>query len=327
MSRILTGIQPTGNITLGNYLGVIQELTKLQKDPNNELIIFVADLHAITLKIDGPALRKNIKSLLSIYLASGIDPNKCTLFVQSQVDYHFKLAKILESFVSVGELSRMTQFKDKKSKLDFIPSSLLNYPTLMASDILLYSPDYVPVGIDQAQHLELANTIATRFNSQLGDTFNIIKPLINKDVAKIYSLQDPTKKMSKSDENINGSIFLLDEPIQAKNKIKRAVTDSDTKVYFDQTNKPGISNLLRIFASLSGISIADSQKKFENSNYADFKEEVGNLVSNFISDFRTKYNSFQNNDELNKVMELGQQKAILLARSKYQKVAKKVGLL
>jgi tryptophanyl-tRNA synthetase len=323
--RAVSGIQPTGFLTLGNYLGAIREFLALQESGQYELFVFVADLHAITLKID-PNLKKNIQSLIKVYLACGLDPAKTHLFVQSQIPEHIQLAKILESFVSIGELERMTQFKEKKEKAaGYIPASLLNYPILMAADILLYDARFVPVGLDQVQHLELTRNIAERANAVLGDIFAMPEPLVNKNMQKIYSLQSPTKKMSKSEENPKEAIFLSDEPAQAKNKILRAITDSDTKIIFDRENKPGISNLLTIYSGLTGIGIAELESRYQNSDYAGFKQDLGGIVADFLDDLQKKINAI-GAGQVNEVLASGYERCSKIAQAKMRAIYKRIGL-
>ena len=247
MKTILSGIQPSGTLTIGNYLGAIRQFVELQDDHN--CFFFIVDQHAITVPQDPKELRQNTRSLAALYLASGIDPEKATLFVQSEVSAHSELAWMLQSITYMGELERMTQFKDKAAKQESVSSALFTYPALMAADILLYNADIVPVGDDQTQHLELTRDLAERFNNRFGEMFTVPEIRIPKTGARIMSLQEPTKKMSKSDENVQGFISMLDEPKIIQKKINRAVTDSEGVVKYDKENKPGISNLLDIFSS------------------------------------------------------------------------------
>ena len=258
MKRLVSGIQPSGNITLGNYLGAIKQFIALQNEMvDTAFYIFIADLHAITVTQDKTQLRKNIRSLAALYLACGLDPEKVNLFIQSEVVEHNQLGYIMESTAYVPDLERMTQYKDKKLKQKAgIKANLLTYPALMAADILLYDADIVPVGEDQKQHLELTRNLAIRFNQQHGDTFTVPEPFTAKVGGKIMSLTDPTKKMSKSDENQKSVIYLLDDINQIKNKIKSAVTDSDTQIRYDVKAKPGISNLLSIYALIEDSTVA-----------------------------------------------------------------------
>ncbi len=327
--RFLSGIQPSGNITLGNYLGAIKNFVALQNEEKfDDILVFIADLHAITIPQDKQELRKNIRSLAAIYLASGLDPKKCHIFIQSEVPFHTELSWILECNTYIGEVQRMTQFKDKSKKEEThgVSTGLLTYPILMASDILLYDTNLVPVGKDQKQHLELARDIAMRFNQKYGDTFVIPEPFISPKSAKIMSLTDPEKKMSKSDENPKSYISLLDDINIAKKKIKSAVTDSDTKVKYDIENKAGISNLLTIASSLSGDTIEKIEKDFENKNYQEFKEYVANLVGDLLADIQEKYNKIINSKELDEILDEGRNYATYLASKKINKIKNKVGL-
>lgn len=328
MKRLVSGIQPSGSITLGNYLGAIKQFIALQEElTDTEFFIFIADLHAITVTQDKTQLRKSIRSLAAIYLACGLDPEKVNLFVQSEVIEHNQLGYIMESTVYVPELERMTQYKDKKLKQQAgIKSNLLTYPALMAADILLYDADIVPVGEDQKQHLELTRDLAIRFNSQHGDTFKVPEPLTPKIGGKIMSLQDPHKKMSKSDENPKGVIFLLDDLNVIKNKIKSAVTDSDTKIVYDVENKPGISNLLSIYSIITGQSISEIERAYANSNYAEFKANLAEKLVEYIRPIQERYQTLLASPELDLVLDKGRDNARHIAYRKIQKVYKRLGL-
>ena len=324
MKRVLTGIQPSGNLTLGNYIGAIKQMIKLQED--YECFIFVADMHAITVPQDASTLRKNIRDLLAIYLACGLDPNKNTIFLQSENIYHANLSWILECLTPFGELGRMTQFKDKKEKNQNFSAGLFTYPILMASDILLYDPDYVPTGIDQKQHVELARNIAERVNKKYGDIFKIPEPLIPESGAKICDLVDPTKKMSKSSENPKGVIYLLEEESSIRKKIMSATTDSETRIVFDQENKAGISNLINIYSSLSNLSIKEIEKKYENSNYGTFKKDVADLIVSVLKPIQEKYQELLESSEIDRILDKGIEKTKNIAKEKYELVKEKVGL-
>lgn len=324
MKRILTGLQPTGVITLGNYIGAIKQMTKLQEEYDS--IIFIADMHAITVHQDKEELPSKIKSLVALYLACGIDPNKNTIFIQSDNIYHANISWLLECNTYYGELSRMTQFKDKSMKNQNFTSGLLTYPVLMAADILTYDADYVPVGIDQKQHVELARDIATRFNKKYDDTFKIPEPLINNIGTKIMDLQEPTKKMSKSNENQKGVIRLLDDEKTIRKKIMSATTDSDMSVTYDIENKPGISNLINIYASLSNLTIKEVEAKFVGYNYGNFKKEVADLVVTELTKIQEKYNQIINSNELDKILDEGKEKTSKIAFEKYELMKKKIGL-
>lgn len=324
--RMVSGIKPTGKLTLGNYIGAIKQFVSYQDE--YDLIVFIADLHSLTLPIDPNALRENTKDLIAIYLACGLDPNKVIIFRQSDVHEHAELGYILACNSNMGELHRMTQFKDKTSKLgsnDSIPTGIFIYPTLMAADILLYDTDYVPVGLDQKQHVELTRDIAIRFNHNYGDTFKIPEPVIAKRGAKIYSLSDPTKKMSKS-ESDKGTIYLLDDLNVNRKKIMSAVTDMENKVKYDPINQPGISNLLTIMSTLTNESIDDISKKYENGGYGNFKKAVADVVINELSKLIEKVNEIKKSNIIDFVLSSGAKKASELAQKKLSLVYQKIGL-
>jgi len=327
---MISGIQPSGNITLGNYLGAIKNFVKLQDDSRiDDFLIFVADLHAITVSQDKTKLRQNIKNLVAIYLACGLDPKKVKIFIQSEVPAHTMLGWILQCNGYIGEFERMTQFKAKSQNQksnEGIPLGLLTYPALMAADILLYDADYVPVGQDQSQHLEITRDLANRFNNKYGETFNIPEVLLSKEGAKINSLIDPTKKMSKSDPNPKSYVALLDDLAQVKNKIKGAVTDSDTKIKYDPVNKPGISNLLTILSCISGEKIETLEEKYKDSNYAVFKSDVADAVVNELKPIQDKYNEIIKSDYLDQILDEGRDYATYLSNKKISKVMNRVGL-
>lgn len=327
--RFISGIQPSGTITLGNYLGAIRNFVNLQNEGKfDDILVFIADLHAITVAQDKQELRKNIRSLAALYLACGLDPQKTHIFIQSEVPAHTELSWVLECNTYIGELQRMTQFKDKSQKhqTDGVSTGLLTYPVLMASDILLYDADVVPVGQDQKQHLELCRDIAIRFNSKYGDTFTVPEGYMSKNSAKIMSLTDPSKKMSKSDDNPKSYISILDDINVAKKKIKSAVTDLDTEVRFDKENKPGVSNLISIASAISGLSIEEIEAKFKGQNYATFKEYVANVVAELLENIQKKYNEIINSQELDQILDEGRDYANYLANKKIAKVKNKVGL-
>lgn len=326
--RLISGIQPSGNITLGNYLGAIQNFLKLQNDEKiDDILVFIADLHAITVPQDKTALRANIKSLAALYIACGLDPERVKIFIQSEVPAHTMLGWALECNTYIGELERMTQFKDKKERqVAGVSSGLLTYPTLMAADILLYDADIVPTGADQKQHLELTRNIAERFNSKYGETFVVPEPVIAKAGAKIMSLNEPTKKMSKSDPNPKAYIALLDDINIAKKKIKSAVTDSEGTIKFDEENKPGISNLLTIYSCITGKSISDLEIQYKDSNYATFKEDLANVVGDLLQGIQDKYNVLLKSKELDEILDKGRDYANYLANRKIGKVFNKIGL-
>lgn len=327
MKRLITGIQPSGNITLGNYIGSIRNLVKLQEQEDLEIIVFIADLHAITVPQERQALKKNIKNLAALYLACGLNPNRIKMFIQSEVPCHNQLGWVMECNSSIGELGRMTQFKDKKQRqVQGVSTGLLTYPPLMAADILLYDVDFVPVGEDQKQHLEITRDLAIRFNNRYGETFKVPEPYISKVGARIMSLVDPIKKMSKSDENPKAYISLLDDINVAKKKIKSAVTDSDTLIKYDPECKPGISNLLTIYSSLTGKTIEDLEKQYEGQNYGVFKTDLADIVGKLLEDIQEKYKYYIESGTLDNILNVGRDHAYYLASRKIQKVYKKIGL-
>lgn len=326
MDRIVSGVQPSGALTLGNYLGAIKQFKQLQAQ--YETYIFVANLHAITVPFDKATLKQSTIDLVAFYLASGLDPKKTTIFLQSDVMAHAQLGWILQSHTYLGELSRMTQFKDKSLKQDneSITSGLFAYPALMAADILLYDAKYVPVGDDQKQHLELTRDIADRFNNKYGKTFIVPKPKIEKEGARIMSLADPTKKMSKSDPSTKGCIYLLDDEKTIMRKVKSATTDSLGKINYDVKKQPGISNLLTIHAQLEGISIKESLKLFKDYSYADFKEAIGATIVKHLIPLQNRYQEVVNSDIIEKVLADGQKRANKVANEKLVAVQDKLGL-
>lgn len=326
--RLITGIQPTGELTIGNYIGSIKQLLRLQEELEDfEILMFIADLHALTTPQDRTKLRQSVLSVAAMYLACGINPEKVKIFVQSEVPAHNQLAYIMESTVYIGELERMTQYKDKRiSQTDGIRSSLLTYPALMAADILLYDANIVPIGDDQRQHLELTRLAANRFNSQYGDTFTVPEPMYPKVGGRIKSLTEPTKKMSKSADNIRSYILLLDNINQAKNKIRSAVTDSDTKIYFDEENKPGISNLLSIYSSLTEKTIKELELEYQNKSYQELKEDLAEIVGNLLEGIQEKYHQILKSKELKDLLDEGRDYANNIAFKKVRQVYRKIGI-
>lgn len=324
MKRLLTGLKPSGELTLGSYIGGIKQSVKLQEEYDS--FLFVPDLHAITVPQDPNLLKERIRKNVALYLACGIDPQKNTIYLQSQNVYHANLSWILECHTYMGEASRMTQYKDKTSKGENVSVGLFTYPILMAADILLYDADFVPVGVDQKQHVELARDIATRFNNKYGESFTLPEPLIPKIGAKIMDLQNPTKKMSKSDGDTKGSILLLDKEDVIRKKIMSAVTDSENKIFYDQENKPGISNLLTIYSSLSNKTIKEVEKQFKEYNYGSLKKEVADLVVATLTKIQKKYEELINSDTIEKILEQGKNKTEKLAKEKYESILKKIGL-
>ena len=324
MKRILTGLKPSGELTLGSLIGCINQMVKLQDEYDS--FMFVPDMHAITVKQDPKMLRERIRKNVALYLACGVDPDKNTIYLQSENLYHANLSWVLECTTYMGEASRMTQYKDKSSKGENVTVGLFTYPILMAADILLYDADYVPVGIDQKQHVELARDIALRFNKTYGDTFKMPEPMMSEVGVKIMDSQEPTKKMSKSDETYKGVILLLDDEKTIRKKIMSAVTDSDNKIYYDKDNKPGVSNLLTIYSSLKNISIEEAENYFKDYNYGNFKKEVADLVVSVLSNIQTKYNEIINGTMLDDILDEGREKTCEIAKEKTLDVFRKVGL-
>lgn len=324
--RVLSMIQPTGVFTLGNYLGALKNFVALQDD--YECVYALADLHAITVRQEPAAFRKNTLSAYAMMLALGIDPEKSIFFIQSQVPEHAQLAWILNCYTQFGELSRMTQFKDKSAKhADNVNAGLFTYPCLMAADILLYNADYVPVGADQKQHLELARDVAERFNGLYSPTFVVPEGLIPKTGARIMSLQDPTKKMSKSDDNTASFITMLDTPDQIMKKFKRAVTDSEACVRYAE-GKDGINNLMGIYSCITGKSYDEIEREFDGRGYGDFKTAVGEAVVGELAPIQTRYNEFvKDKAYLEKCYSEAAPRAEAIARRTLQKAMRKVGYL
>ena len=324
MKKMLTGLQPTGVITLGNYIGAIKQMVKYQDE--YESYIFIADLHSITVPQDPKELHNNIRSLVALYLACGIDQKKNVIFVQSENEYHTNISWLLECNTYFGELSRMTQFKDKSKKNANFSAGLFTYPVLMASDILAYDVDYVPVGIDQKQHVEIARDIAIRFNKKFGDTFKVPDVMISDSGTKIMDLVDPSKKMSKSSENPKGVIRLLDDISSIRKKIMSATTDSEMCVKFDMENKPGISNLINIYSAITGKSIKEIEDEFKNSNYGNFKSKVSDAICEEVSKIQERYNEIIESDELDEILDKGISKTREIAKAKYELMKERMGL-
>ena len=324
--KVLSCIQPSGMLTLGNYLGALKNWTAMQDE--FDCTFAVADLHAITVRQEPAALRSQIYSTYALLLALGLDPEKNTIFIQSHVPEHANLSWLLSCNTQFGEMSRMTQFKDKSAKHpENVNVGLFSYPVLMAADILLYQPDFVPVGADQKQHLEIARDIATRFNHIYGDVFTIPEPYIPKAGARIMSLQDPSKKMSKSDDNPNAWVAILDDKDTIIRKFKRAVTDSDACVRMSE-DKPGISNLITIYSTVTGKTVAETEKEFEGKGYGDFKLAVGEAVADTLAPIKQRYDEIiKDKKSLEELYREGSQKAEKVARKTYFKAMKKVGFV
>ena len=324
---LLSGITATGKLTIANYIGAIKNMVNLQEKYDS--YIFIADLHALTLPIEPEQLNKNKNDLFALYLACGINPDKSTLFFQSDVLEHGMMEWLITVNTTIGELSRMTQFKDKSTKIkspngmDTIPTGLLMYPTLMVGDILLYNADLIPVGIDQKQHVELTRNIVQRLNNKYKTSFNEPNPYIPNVGSKIMSLVEPTKKMSKSDKNDKASIYLLDDPEAAYKKIMKAVTDSENKIYISN-EKPGILNLLTIYSALNDLTLEESEKKFKNKNYGELKISVAESVKSLLINIQSKYKDMLL--KINELSKIGAEKATKIAKENLEKLMKGMGL-
>ncbi len=324
MARVFSGVQPTGNIHLGNYLGALKQFVELQND--NECIYCIVDEHAITVPQDPKELREHILDVAALYLAIGIDPKKSIVFVQSQVSGHAELGWVLTCQSYTGELSRMTQFKDKSKNKESAPAGLFTYPVLMAADILLYDTDIVPVGNDQKQHIELCRDIAQRINNKYKKTFVVPDGRFLKAGARVMALDDPTKKMSKSAENIHSRVSLLDDPNKIKKSIMKATTDSEGIVKFDIENKPGISNLMSIYSALTGMGFEDIEAKFEGCGYGDFKKSLVEVTVNALAPIRERYEEIRHSDYLIEVLEDGAKRADAIAQKTMKRVRDNFGL-
>lgn len=328
MSRILSGIKPTGTLTLGNYIGAIKRFVELQQArPEDEFYLFIADLHAITVPQEPSEMRKRTKEIAGMYLAAGIDPLRTVLYIQSEVKEHAELGYLLQCYTYLGELERMTQFKDKAKKGETgLTSALFTYPALMAADILLYDADYVPVGEDQKQHLELTRDIAVRFNNRYGEFFKVPEPIIPKTGARIMDLQEPTKKMSKSDETDKGYISLFDDIATIKKKIKSAVTDNVGIVRFDPENQPGVANLMSIRSVLTGEPFEAIEAKYAGTGYASFKNDLAELVASEIEGLQQRYETIVASGTLDDILDRGRNAASAAAFRKVEKCKQKIGL-
>lgn len=324
MKRVFSGVQPTGNIHLGNYLGALKQFVELQED--HECIYCIVDMHAITVPQEPKILKEHILDVAALYLAVGLDPEKSIVFVQSDVPGHAELSWILTCSSYTGELSRMTQFKDKSKNKESAPSGLFMYPVLMAADILLYDTDVVPVGNDQKQHIELCRDLAGRVNGKYPGTFVMPDGRFLKEGARIMALDDPTKKMSKSAENIHSRISLLDEPSKIKKSIMKATTDSEGVIRFDIENKPGISNLLNIYSSLSGISVSDLERQYEGKGYGDFKKDLVEVTVDALAPIRQRYDEIRNSQQLISILKDGAEKADAIAQKTMRRVKENFGL-
>lgn len=323
---ILSGIQPSGSLCIANYIGAIRNWVSLQNDYDS--IFLIVDLHSLSAKQVPAELRNRCLSFAAQYVACGIDPDKSTIAIQSHISQHAELSWVLNSLTYMGELNRMTQFKDKSQKNEKnINAALFTYPVLMAADILLYQADLVPVGQDQKQHLELTRDIAVRFNNQYSDTFTIPEPYIPKHGSRIMSLQDPNSKMSKSDSNLNNIISLLDEPSMIKKKIKRAVTDSGSDIVFDE-KRAGLANLMTIYSIATGDDISKIENDYKGKMYSDFKNDLGDIVVDFLSPIQKEYSLLmKDKGHIEKILKDGADKAVNKAYKTLDKVYRKIGLV
>ncbi len=321
---LFSGMQATGTLTLGNYLGALKNWVDFEDE--YETFYCVVDMHSITVRQDPSELRKRARALLTLYIAAGLNPEKNCIYYQSHVSAHAELSWILNCFTYMGELNRMTQFKDKSAKhADNINAGLYTYPVLMAADILLFQSDIVPVGVDQKQHIEITRDIAERFNGIYGDVFTIPEPYIGKQGAKIMSLQEPEKKMSKSDENANATIFLMDDPDTVIRKFKRAVTDSDTSIRYSD-EKPGIKNLIDIYSIATGKKVVEIENEFASSGYGDFKLAVGEAVAGMLKPIQDEFHRLEKDKGyIDGIIKANAEKANYYATKTLRKVQKKVG--
>ena len=324
MKRVFSGVQPTGNIHLGNYLGALKQFVELQDE--NECIYCIVDEHAITVPQDPKELKEHILDVAALYLAVGLDPKKSIIFVQSQVSGHAELGWILNCCANTGELFRMTQFKAKSQGKESVGAGLLTYPVLMAADILLYDTDVVPVGNDQKQHIELTRDLAIRVNNKYGETFVVPDGRFMKAGARIMALDDPTQKMSKSAENIHSRISLLDDEAKIKKSIMKATTDSDGTIKYDVENKPGVSNLLTIYSTLSGIPIPELEAKYEGKGYGDFKKDLVQVTIEALRPIKERYEEIRHSDELIEILNDGAKRADAIAKETMKRVRKTFGL-
>jgi len=325
MKRIyFSGIQPSGEITLGNYLGAIQRFVTMQEEA--DCIYCIVDLHALTVPQEPETLRNNIRQLAAIYLSAGIDPYRTILFVQSHVPEHAQLGWLMQCVAYMGEMERMTQFKEKSAGKSAVHVGLFTYPALMAADILLYQATHVPVGEDQKQHVELTRDLAERFNRRFGETFTVPEPLIPDFGGRIMSLDDPSKKMSKSNPNPNSKILLQDEPDDIRKKIRRAVTDSEAQIRYDKENKPAVSNLMTIYALLSGDTMETIEARYAGQGYGKFKNDLAELVIEKLRPLQERYNEWINSPKLDDVLREGAEKAARIASRTMDLVKEKMGI-
>ncbi|MFX3632099.1 MAG: tryptophan--tRNA ligase [Candidatus Pristimantibacillus sp.] len=325
MKKVLSGIQPSGQLTLGNYIGAMQNFVKLQH--TEQCFFMIVDLHAITVPQEPAALREQTEAVAAMYVAAGIDPAKANIFVQSHVKAHVELGWLLTTITNMGELERMTQFKDKSAGKDSIGTGLFVYPSLMAADILVYNADLVPVGDDQKQHLELTRDLAQRFNNRFGDYFTLPEPYIPKVGARIMSLDDASKKMSKSNPNAGSRIGLFDPPDVIRKKISRATTDSGREVKYDPANKPEVSNLMSIYAHCAKLSLDEIEAKYEGQGYGPFKKDLAEQVVSVIEPLQIRYNEIRSSGEIYDILKQGAERAAVVADRTLADVKERMGFL
>lgn len=324
MKRVFSGVQPTGNIHIGNYLGALRQFVELQNE--NDCIYCIVDMHSITVPQDPRELRKHTLDVAALYMAIGVDPKKATVFVQSDVPGHAELSWVLTCSSYTGELSRMTQFKDKSKGKESAPTGLFSYPVLMAADILLYDSNVVPVGNDQKQHIELCRDLAIRVNNKYGETFVIPEGRFLKEGARIMALDDPASKMSKSAENPLSRISLLDDESKIKKSIMKSTTDSEGTIRFDIANKPGVSNLINIYSSFSGMSVEEIEKKYDGCGYGEFKKDLVQVTSESLKPIRERFEDIRNSDELIRILKDGAEKANAISGKTMARVKDRFGL-
>jgi tryptophanyl-tRNA synthetase len=325
MKTVLSGIQPSGKLTIGNYIGAIKNYVALQEDYN--CFFMGVDLHAVTVPQDPAALREQTEMIVALYVAAGIDPNKAAIFMQSHVKEHAELGWLMTTLTYMGELERMTQFKDKAAGKDSVGAGLFVYPSLMAADILLYNADLVPVGEDQKQHLELTRDLAQRFNQRYGQTFTVPDPYIPQVGARIMSLDDASKKMSKSNPNPGSYIALLDTPDEIRKKLSRAVTDSGREVRFDPAEKPEVSNLMSIYTQCSGLTLKDVEARYEGQGYGAFKKDLAEVVVAALTPMQERYKAIRESGEIPAILRSGAEKASAKAAPMVNAVKEKMGFL
>ncbi|MFD7520647.1 MULTISPECIES: tryptophan--tRNA ligase [Paenibacillus] len=325
MKRVLSGIQPSGQLTLGNYIGALRNFVKLQNE--HQCYFMIVDLHAVTVPQEPAALKEQTESVAALYLACGIDPAKASVFLQSTVKEHAELGWLLTTLTYIGELERMTQFKDKSAGKESVGAGLFTYPSLMAADILLYNADLVPVGEDQKQHLELTRDLAARFNHRYGDTFTIPEPFIPEVGARIMSLDDASKKMSKSNPNPGSFIAMLDEPSVIRKKLSRAVTDSGREVKFDPKNKPEVSNLMGIYSQCADMTVAEVEARYEGQGYGAFKKDLAEVVVAALEPIQKRYREIRESGELYDVLRKGAAEASELAGETIKQVKERMGFV